>query len=1744
MATKKLKDKKLKEKLVARRSLVSSLETVEAFVENYEEDRDFQQVAVWLDLLDQLFREHVKVQADLEKLDSGDAPLVKHLQERREFESRFCAAKGWLLNRRVADLNATINAPGTAPPPSTNFHLRLPKIDLPKFDGDYSRWLGFRDTFKSMVHDAHDIPLVAKLQFLLQSLEGDARKPFETVDIVGANYVTTWEALLKRYDNKRFLKKQLYRTLHDLPPIRKESAQDLHNLVDEFQRHVKALGKLGEAVETWDTPLVCMLSYKIDPATLRAWEEHAATSDDVGYEACIEFLYQRVRILQTVSSEIQHRSQGGPVKVAGSQSFSKKPSPSKAVANTASTTSSRPPPPSCIACSEKHLLFQCPSFQGMAVGQRRELISQKRLCWNCFKSSHVARNCDSKHTCRHCHERHHSLLHQAPNPSKSTSNPVVQHPNQSAPQQEASNGSDIPLAEVSVPAHRSAPSTVFLATVALWIKDRFGKHHSARALIDSGSQSNFISKKLARRLCLRPERVSVPITGIGEATVTVSQSVVSTILSKNDNFSDELEFLVIPKPTAELPSTNVDVSSWNIPTNVALADPTFNVSGPIDLLLGSELLHEYLKCGRIFLGDKARRFCSRLSLDGPSSVAEKFWELEAVEPGRLFTAEEASCEELFESTTTRNPDGRYVVRLPRTDDSSVRLGGSRDIAEKRLLSIERRLQRNETTKAAYHEFMDEYLRLGHMRRIADPPNDTIDHCYLPHHAIFKTSSTTTKTRVVFDASCRTASGQSLNDTLLVGPVVQEDLLSIVMRFRSKPIALVADIEKMYRQIEVHPEDQPLQRILWRKNPADPISTYELRTVTYGTASAPYLATRTLKRLSQDEGEMFPLAKTAVAEDFYVDDFISGAEDVSTALQVRRQTSAMLSSAGFPLRKWASNSPEVLAEIPEAELGIQPFYDLSDSQSVSTLGLVWEPSPDILRFNINLPLPAAILSRRIVLSYIAQIYDPLGLVGPVISAAKQYMQRLWSLTTKDGKPYSWDQPLPEKLQQEWKEFHATLNLLREIQVPRFASVAGATCLQLHFFSDASEKAYGACVYVRSEDTDGNVSVQLLAAKSKVAPLKTRHTINRLELCGALLSTQLYKKVIASLKTNADVFFWVDSTTVLQWLKSPPSCWRTFVGNRVSSIQESTIGCPWNHVPGKDNPADDISRGLTPGELLHQDRWWTGPEWLKLKGDCWPNQPVDAASSSKAFVEERKQCLVSLTPVNDPFSDLLFSRYSSYTRLRRVMAYVLRYKWALHASAARSRPSGACASSSTDPYEASPYLTASELQAAERSLCRLAQRQSFPMELSALNNGQSVDKSSPMKWIKPEISNDGLIRVGGRIRYAEAPESMKHPIVLTKKHRLAFLLADHYHRTLLHAGPQLMMTTMKQKFWLLGGRDLLRQVYHQCHTCFRRRPSLIQQATADLPSARVSPSRPFAVSGVDYCGPVYLRAPHRRASPTKAYIAVFVCFSTRAAALKRFVARRGKVSEIHSDNATNYKGAANELNQLYKLLKSDESSRKLIFDWCANSEIAWKFIPPRAPHFGGLWEAAVKSTKNHLLKEVGNTTVSYEEMLTLLNQVEMCLNSRPITELSNDPSGLEALTPGHFLVGANLQAIPEKDLKQTPDNRLNRWQLVQKRLQAIWKRWSTEYLQQLQARSTKGIKPSVDIRVGRLVIVKDDNAPPAQWPLGRIVKVHPGPDGIVRVVTLRTSSNDNMTRPVTKLAFLPMPADDADDTQGDM
>ncbi|XP_058840879.1 uncharacterized protein LOC131696352 [Topomyia yanbarensis] len=1674
-------EKKMIENLLIRKRVCAVRDVVEKFKAEYDHERDSSQIHVRLDTLDRINKEFLEAQAEIEMLDKPDM-FEQHIQVRADFENRFCVLKGFLLSKidnNQTILSSTMTTNFTHHPTSVSFHHRLPKIDLPKFNGDESRWISFRDNFLSMIHCNDDIPTVNKLQYLLQALEGEAKKPFETVDVQSDNYASTWDALMKRYDNKRFLKKELFRGLFELPPMKRESAQELNALVDDYQRHVKALGKLGEPVTNWDTPLIYILTSKLDSTTVRAWEHETRQKDDVSYEELIEFLIQHVRMLKSVSSDLQHRSQTTNAKMAGP--IQKKPFTVKSVVN-AATSENKMNAPQCPACPDKHLLHQCPKFTKLSVPQRRELVSQQSLCWNCFRSNHQARICKSKFSCRTCHSRHHTLLHDQAAPSKMSSTPAVTtaiselQPNPSTSANVETFGSAHPP-EVSL-SIQSNHSTVLLETVALQVVDKHGRETPVRALLDSASMSNFITKKLANALAIRPSPVDIAVAGIGDALKQIKRQITATIKSRTSAFSTTLEFLVMKKPTANLPTIPIDASSWKMP-NVSFADPHFNVPGTIDIIIGGECYHEIHTGNRISIGDGlpllvdtlfgwtvSGKVCTSSAHASPAcyistvdrsleTSLQRFWELEAVDHSSMYSAEERRCEEMFASTTTRNHSGRFVVRLPRSEDPQVTLGDSRAIATRRFYSLERRLEKDATVKAAYHKFLEEYASLHHMQRI-DPVDDGKPHCYLPHHPVFKEASTTTKIRVVFDASCKTTSGFSLNDSLLVGPVVQQDLLSIVIRFRTRSVAIVADIEKMYRQIEVHPADQSLQRILWRVNPTDPLETYELRTITYGTASAPYLATRTLQKLAQEEGDLYSVAAEAIIEDFYVDDLLSGADDVQAAIQKRRQISAMLDSAGLPIKKWASNIAEALDGVPQEDLAIKTLHDLQDDQSVSTLGLVWDTKTDMLRFNVQLPLPATILTKRKVISYIAKIFDPLGLVGPVIAAAKMFMQRLWKLKSNDQKPYEWDKPLPQKLQDDWKQFHATLYALDQLRIPRFVALPAASSVELHFFCDASESAYGACCFVRSEKAD-DVKVQLLTSKSKVAPIATKHSIARLELCAAVLATKLYHKVNHAIKIPSKVFFWSDSTTVLQWLKSSPNRWKTFVANRVSTIQTSTEGCIWQHVPGAENPADELSRGLPPAELLARSRWWNGPVWLALAPCHRPHSVVPEDEASAVIEEARKVALVALATSTATFADHLFTRFSSYTKLRRVVAYCLKYIRSLRATTQQSTG------------EPSSVLTTAELTAADHALARLAQAQLYSEELAGLNVPSShneILKSSPLRWLKPYICKDGIIRVGGRLSNAEVPESIKHPIVISAKHPLAELIANHHHKILLHAGPQLMLSTIRQKYWIVGARNLVRRTYHRCIKCFRQKPILVQQATADLPTSRVTPARPFSISGVDYCGPVFLKSPVRNRSPTKAYIAIFVCFVTKAvhielvsdlstpafiAALRRFVARRGRICELHSDNGTAFKGAANKLHRIYEMLKSIDGDRIQILNWCGENEIQWKFIPPRAPHFGGLWEAAVKSAKHHLLREIGHVSISQEDMLTLLAQIEMCLNSRPLTPIPTAPIDLEALTPGHFLVGSNLQAIPEMSLVTTSDNRLDHWQRTQKLFHRIWARW---------------------------------------------------------------------------------------------
>ncbi|XP_043487517.1 uncharacterized protein LOC122514647 [Polistes fuscatus] len=963
--------------------------------------------------------------------------------------------------------------------------------------------------------------------------------------------------------------------------------------------------------------------------------------------------------------------------------------------------------------------------------------------------------------------------------------------------------------------------------------------------------------------------------------------------------------------------------------------------------------------------------------------------------------------------------------------------------------------------------------------------------------LLKHTSITTKLRVVFDASAKTSNGKSLNNVLMVGPTIQEDLFALLVRFRSHAIAITADIAKMYRQIIIDPRDRKYQTILWRRQESDPVKTYRLNTVTYGTASASFLATRTLHQLASDEFNRFPRAAIALKEDFYVDDLLTGARTVREAKQVRDELISITAGAGMHLRQWASNCAEILKDLDTADNNI---INLDSSGTIKTLGVNWNAAEDNIGYTVKRAADPSKVTKRVILSEISQLFDPLGLLGPVVINAKLMMQRLWQLKS------TWDEDVPADIYKIWQEFRQNLHTLEEIRFARNVAGDGEE-MEMHGFCDASERAYGACIYVKT--LGKNPTLRLVCAKSKVAPLKTQ-SLPRLELCGALILSRLFKATKNALRRNdfCRTIFWTDSTVVLHWLNTPPHTLKTYVAHRVAEIQESTARELWRHVSSEHNPADLISRGVTPAELRESKLWKSGPVWLIQPESNWPHSRLEPIE-----IPEKKR-IVTHARVATPFE--LFRRYSSFVKLKRIIAYCVRF-------ARNSR--------NLKEKRIMGELTVDELKGAEIIAIRLIQEEAFPEIIKLIKSGKEVCASFSV--LSPFVDNLGILRVGGRLARSNLPYEQRHPALLPKDHTITNAIIREKHHQIGHGGTQATLNALRESFWPINGRSSVKRVIYKCITCRRLKPATPQYPMSDLPASRLLPNRPFIHTGVDFCGPLFIKErQHRNRGRAKIYVAVFVCFSTKAvhlelvndltteaflAALRRFMARRGKCSDIYSDNATNFVGAANELEA--------RVSRSLV-----NEGIKWHFIPPRSPHFGGLWEAAVKSFKYHLVRIIGETLLSYEALLTYVLEIEAILNSRPITPLSNDPNDLRALTPGHFLIGNSFTSLPEDEYRDIPSGRLSQWQHVQQMRQHFWNRWNKEYLNEQTVRKKWHRGTADKISPGTLVILREDNSPPLKWSLGRIAEVHKGADGIARVASVKTA-NGLVKRGIKRLSPLP-------------
>lgn len=715
----------------------------------------------------------------------------------------------------------------------------------------------------------------------------------------------------------------------------------------------------------------------------------------------------------------------------------------------------------CFLCKNVHEhIYHCKAFLELSPSQRYQIVKEANLCTNCLSSKHKWSACKSTRVCQKCAAKHHSLIHlQRNNDSDQTMNsaPAGLSPHR-LPAHSAQNTSPA----ITCPAHAPQPviaspapaphkqgvsylsadaisyrlspqqvpnTTVLLGTAFINVYDRYNNSIPCRAIIDMGSQNNFISSSCCRKLGLNISQLSrkTIIKGLGDhASVAQGKLNITFSSSVDPNITYAMDTLVLNRITEKLPTAAVDMTSCKYLNGLPLADEKFSTPSDIDILIGAQLFVELLLPGKItgspgqpsaFLttlgyvimgeaeilsSEPADHFLSyHATAESIHEDLRKFFELENIKETNILSSDDQECESFYKTTTTRDETGRFIVSLPFKQNPSC-LGDSFKTARQQYLHLERKFQKNRDFKSRYDDVIREYISQGYLVEL--PETEPCSGGFvLPHHGVIRDDKVSSKLRIVLQANQATDNGISLNDILHTGPALQNDLLVILLNFRLFKIAVTADIRQMFLRILTR--DYLYQQILYRFDPREPIKRYAFQCVTFGLRSSPFLANRTIRELINLEKERFPLASELALRDLYVDDIASSFMNTDVAVKASQQLIDLFKSGGFDLLKWSSNSNEVLSAIPESHRLTDPVA-LDKDESLKILGMQWLPASDLFTYTIQ-PSDRECTKRNI-LSTIARLWDIMGLVGPVIVYAKILIKEICILKL------DWDERPPDNI----------------------------------------------------------------------------------------------------------------------------------------------------------------------------------------------------------------------------------------------------------------------------------------------------------------------------------------------------------------------------------------------------------------------------------------------------------------------------------------------------------------------------------------------------------------------------------------------------------------------------------------------------------------------------------------------------------------------------------------------------------
>lgn len=1624
-------------------------------------------------------------QAKYETLLGSDEEINASIEEIAPVlaKARKGAATGNRLLAKLEDDKESASSVGTIDT------AKLPKLELKTFSGEVTEWVAWWQTFVATIDDNDKLADVTKFSYLQSLLSDKAAIAIKGLTLSSGNYATACKILQEKFGRSELI---IFKHIEDLLNLQshgKNSLERLQSLYDQVVSHVRSLEQLEIKGEQYGVILTPLILARLPPEVRMEWAREGERK-----EGDLDFL------LQFLKTEVQRRERAETFKTLQSshqsgassnndQKTQKRPTATALL--TPSTNNGR----FCGLCKGKvaktHYTVNCRNLKKMTLEDRLEAIKAARLCFQCLSPNHQKHQCTFDVKCHDCGESHFRILCGKQGQGQNNEN------------------SEEVLSQVGVTmkSRGSFKADIFMQVAKVVVEGPSGKV-SVNFLFDSGSNCTYITSGLAKKLGLKPIAAIKHRYNVfgGNNSGFCSRNLCEFYMKCADKSQFKLTAIEVPKICAPMnrPQIPTDIITklplaWN-DTDSGLID--------IDVLVGLDfywsivlkdvveipghksLVAQKTLVGYILSGHSMSEQSTTYTLtshqllclnDISDSELRRLWDLDVI---GISDVKDRSFEDpaLAEFNNSIDfVDGRYSVNLPWKEGMKTQLQSNRRAAEIRLSKLSRKLDMNPSLRGGYNSALSEMETSGVIEEVPSDSEPSGPVFYLPHRPVVKESSVTTKIRPVFDGSAKAENGLSLNDCLESGPSLIPDLVEILIRFRRWLFALSGDISKAFLQVSLKDQDKDVHRFLWQvgKN----IRIMRFNRVTFGVKSSPFLLNATIRH-HLNKCEQSNVVKE-LQENLYVDDWLSGSDSTAGVGDMFVEAGQIMAKANMMLAKWSTNSKDIRENL---------MMDTEGGGSVKVLGALWSCDSDSFSFT-GLEIPAdLVVTKRVVLSVSARIFDPLGFLLPFTVTAKCLFQKLWLAGLE------WDEEIPQELASEFAKWIQDFELVKSWTIPRrYSDIAWSEIrgVELHAFGDASMSAYGAVVYLRIPKGDGSFVCSFVIAKGRVAPLK-KVTLPRLELLASLLAARLLTFVRKTLRLPETVQYrcWTDSTASLGWLQGDPNRWKQFIANRVVEIQELTDPLKWSYCPTSENPADLLTRGISAATLI-SSVWLKGPDWLNLPEDQWPL--MSGCKGSMAGVVESEVLQTS--------GDTLFVKvfpvenYGKFTKAIRVVGWVYRF---IHNM---KNPSSKVLSED---------LSFEEQASAKTALFRQCQEQAYGEEMTQLKKGKCIPKGSALFKLSPYLDGKDLLRVLGRLENSDLSYSEKHPLILPRDH-CARLIVRYMHVHLKHAGVSTVVTTLRNTYWIVGVRQLCKRVVKECVQCQRVMSKPCNQVAAPLPEDRVSRAPPFSITGVDYAGPLYCSDYPK----DKFYICLYTCAVIRAVhleltsalsagqfvlAFRRFSARRGVPNIVYSDNAKTFPGAQKELQAVFGLKTPN-----------------WKFIVPRAPWWGGWWERLVQSVKGAIKKSVGTRSMSKMELETLLYEIEFVVNSRPLTLVSDEISTDRPLTPNHFLLGEGVSDVTVEDQESVS---LSDYYLRNRdRLNYFWEIWSKDYLRNLPC-VVPHFEKNGQLKIGSVVVVREDNVPRLSWVLGRVLELIPGKDGKIRTVKVQTSKGA-LVRPVQRL-----------------